>query len=289
MSWAKGCNRQADGPKRGILVNLAGNPIVRHGVQSYFLAKAPLTAALHYLMALATVLFVIWPKSQYLRVGSPPLTFSILAIVATLIVAYLSFSFGADRLAEDATPFTRSWLLGLNIRLRTAIGGLTLLTLLHTLFLIALAFPLLVSAAHVSGMSAQNFGRALLLMVTCTLAYRWLGVLALCVWERQEFVRYVVTRAAFVVFVLASAFFFPPLNPLLGLISMTFGEELGQVVELFGQQIPYATLSLIIHLRLLLGAYIMVLNLLKWWFRGSVTRSVVARRVVANDRGSHGK
>lgn len=257
-------------------MNLTLNPIVRHGIQSYFLAKPPLTATLHYLMALATVLFVIWPKSQYLRVGSPPLTFSILAIVATLIVAYLSFSFGSDRSAEDVTPFSRSWLLGLNISLRSAIGGFTVLTLVHTLFLVALAFPLLLSAAHVSGMHAQHFGRALLLMVTCTLAYRWLGLLVLCVWERQEFLRYVVARAAFVVFVLASAFFFPPLNPLLGLISMSFGEELGQVIQLFGQQVPYATVALIIHLLLLLAAYIMVLKLLQRWFRGLATRDVAA-------------
>ena len=257
-------------------MNLTVNPIVRHGVQIYFLKKAPLTVALHYLMALAAVLFVIWPKSQYLRVGSPPLTFSILAIVATLIVAYLSFSFGADRLSDETTPFSRSWLLGLNIDLHTAISGFTLLTLVHTLFLVTLAFPLLVAAAHVSGTSTQSFGLALLLMVTCTLAYRWVGLLTLCMWERQEFVRYVVARAAFVVFVLASAFFFPPLNPLLGFISMSFGEELGQVMTLFGQQVPYATVSLIIHLLLLLGAYIMVLYLLKRWFRGAATRSMGA-------------
>ena len=257
-------------------MHVVANPIVRHGVQLYFLDKAPLTVALQYLMALAAVLFIIWPKSQYLRVGSPPLTFSILAIVATLIVAYLSFTFGTDRVSDDATPFSRSWLLGLNIGLRTAIGGFTLLTLIHTLFLVALAFPLLVAAAHVSGMSAQSFGRALLLMVTCSLAYRWMGLLTLCVWERQEFARYVVARASFVVLVLASAFFFPPLNPLLGFISMSFGDELGQVITLLGHQVPYATVSLIIHLLLLLAAYIMVLYLLKRWFRGATTRSVVA-------------
>jgi len=257
-------------------VRLTVNPILRQGVQTYLLAKPPLNAAFHYLLALATVLFVIWPKSQYLRVGSPPLTFSILAIVATLVTAYLSFSYGADRVGEEATPFSRSWLLGLNIRPRSAIGGLTLLTIAHTLFLVALALPLLIAAAHVSGLTAQNFGRALLLIVTCTLAYRWLGLLALCVWERQEFVRYVVARAAFVVFMLASAFFFPPLNPLLGLISMQFGEELGQVTQLVGQPASYATVSLIIHLLLLLAAYIIVLKIWQKWFRQATTGSAVA-------------
>jgi hypothetical protein len=255
---------------------LMANPLLRQGVHTYFLAKTSLTAAQHYLLALATVLFVIWPKSQYLRVGSPPLTFSILAIVATLIVAYLSFSYGADRLGEEPLLPSRTWLLSLDLRLQGAMAALTLLTVAHTLFLLALAFPLLIAAAHVSGLTAQGFGAALLLMLTCSLAYRWLGLLALCLWERQEFVRYVAARAAFVVFVLASAFFFPPLNPLLGLISMSFGEELGQVVPLFGQQVSYATVSLIIHLLLLLAAYIMVLSLLKRWFRGSATRHVVA-------------
>jgi hypothetical protein len=247
----------------GALVALAANPILRLGVDSYFLAKAPLTTALHYLLALATVLFVIWPKSQYLRIGSPPLTFSIQAIVATLVMAYLSFSYGVAKLGDETSQVSPYGLLGRGLSRWGAMVGLTVLTLGHTLFFIVLAFPLLVAAAHVSGISTGNFGRALLLVGVCTLAYRWLGVLTLCVWETRDFLCYVVARAAFVVFVLGSAFFMPPLNPLLGLISMSFGEELGQVVELFGHEVSYATVALIIHLLLLLGAYIMVVKLLK--------------------------
>jgi hypothetical protein len=241
----------------------AANPILRQGVSGYFLAKAPLTAASHYLLALATVLFVIWPKSQYLRVGSPPLTFSIEAIVATLIMAYLSFSYGAGKLGDEMAQVSPAALVGQSLSRRSAVVGLSVLTIGHTLFFVALALPLLIAAAHVSGISAENFGRALLLMVICALAYRWLGLLTLCVWEKQDFVRYVVSRAAFVWFVLGSAFFLPALNPLLGLISMSFGEELGQVVILFGRELSYATVTLIIHLLLLLGAYIMVVKLLK--------------------------
>jgi hypothetical protein len=245
------------------MASLAANPILHQGVHSYFLSKAPLTAASNYLLALATVLFVIWPKSQYLRVGSPPLTFSIQAIVATLIMAYLSFSYGAGKLGDETAPVSPQALVGLGLSRRSAVVGLTVLTIGHTLFFVVLALPLLIAAAHVSGITTENFGRALLLVVICTLAYRWLGLLTLCVWEKQDFVRYVMARAAFVGFVLGSAFFLPPLNPLLGLISMSFGEELGQVVSLFGQELSYATAALIIHLLLLLGAYIMVVKLLK--------------------------
>ena len=247
----------------GSVGRLSSNPILRQGVYSYFLSKTSLTAALHYLLALATVLFVIWPKSQYLRVGSPPLTFSIQAIVATLIMAYLSFSYGAGKWGEEPAQVSPTSLVGGGLSRRGKVVGLTVLTIGHTLFFVVLAFPLLIAAAHVSGISTENFGRALLLMVTCTLAYRWLGLLTLCVWERQDFMRYVVARAAFVVFVLGSTFFLPPLNPLLGLISMSFGEELGQVVVVFGQGLAYATVALIIHLLLLISAYIMVVKLLK--------------------------
>jgi hypothetical protein len=76
---------------------------------------------------------------------------------------------------------------------------------------------------------------------------------------------------AFVVLVIGSAFLFPPLNPLIGLISMSFGEELGQVIQLYGHQVPYATGSLIIHVLLLLAAYIMVLYLINRSFRGQAT------------------
>ena len=247
----------------GPVKRLATNPILRRGAYSYFLSKEPLTAALHYLLALATVLFVIWPKSQYLRVGSPPLTFDIEVIVATVIMAYLSFSYGAGKLGDEVAQVSPRILISQGLPRRGMVAGLTVLTLGHTLFFVVLALPLLVAAAHVSGVSSENFGRALLLMVICTLAYRWLGLLTLCVWETQDFMRYVVARAAFVVIVLGSAFFLPSVNPLLGLISMSFGEELGQVVMLFHYELSYATVALIIHLLLLLGAYIMVLTLLK--------------------------
>lgn len=248
----------------GSVESLAANSILRYGVSTYFLAKAPLTAALHYLMALASVLFVIWPKSQFLRVGSPPLTFSIEAIVATLIMAYLSFSYGASKFGDETAQVSPQSLVGQGLARRGAVVGLTVWTIGHTLFFVGLALPLLVAAAHVSGISTENFGRALLLMVVCTLAYRWLGLLTLCVWETQDFMRYVAARAAFVVIVVGSAFLFPASNPLLGLISMSFGEELGQVVLLYGYELSYASVTLIIHLLLLLGAYIMVVKLLKY-------------------------
>jgi hypothetical protein len=248
----------------GSVGSLAANSILRNGVSTYFLAKAPLTAALHYLMALASVLFVIWPKSQFLRVGSPPLTFSIEAIVATLIMAYLSFSYGASKFGDEMAQVSPQSLIVQGLARRGAMVGLTVWTIGHTLFFVGLALPLLVPAAHVSGISTENFGRAVLLMVVCTLAYRWLGLLTLCVWETQAFMRYVAARAAFVVIVVGSAFLFPASNPLLGLISMSFGEELGQVVLLYGYELSYASVTLIIHLLLLLGAYIMVFKLLKY-------------------------
>jgi hypothetical protein len=193
--------------------------------------------------------------------------------VTTFIMAYLGFSYGAGRPAEEMPPPSRAWLVELRTGPGEAVLGFTVLTLAHTLFFIILALPLLISAAHVSGITPQNFGRALLLMVTSTLAYRWMGLLAFCVWEKQEFMRYVVARVAFVVFVLGSAFFLPPMNPLLGLISMSFGEELGQVALVFGQQFSYATVSLIIHLLLLLGAYIMVVTLLQRWLQSPSGRA----------------
>jgi hypothetical protein len=247
----------------GPVKRLATDPILRQGVFSYFLSNDPLTAALHYLLALATVLFVIWPKSQYLRVGSPPLTFDIEVIVTTVIMAYLSFTYGAGKLGDEVAQVSPHILISQGVRRGDMVVGLTVLTLGHTLFFVVLALPLLVAAAHVSGISTGNFGRALSLMVICTFAYRWLGLLTLCVWETQDFMRYVVVRAAFVGIVLGSAFFLPSVNPLLGLISMSYGEELGQVVMLFHHELSYATVTLIIHLLLLLGAYIMVVKLLK--------------------------
>jgi hypothetical protein len=250
----------------GWLFRLTANPVLRQGVRIYFLSKAPLTAAFHYLLALGAILFVIWPKSQFLRIGSPPLTFNIVAIVAMLVMAYLSFGYGASSLVEEPEQSMRTWVVAQRLRPGMVLGGLIWLTLSHTLFLLVLALPLLQAASHVSGLAPQSFGTALLLMLVCTLAYRWVGIVTLCLWEGQEFIRYVVVRAAFVLLVLGSAFFLPALNPLMGLISMTFGDELGQIVTLFGQELSYAAVSLIIHLLLLMAAYIMVSTLVRRWF-----------------------
>jgi hypothetical protein len=179
-------------------------------------------------------------------------------------MAYLSFSYGASKFGDEMAQVSPQSLIVQGLARRGAMVGLTVWTIGHTLFFVGLALPLLVPAAHVSGISTENFGRAVLLMVVCTLAYRWLGLLTLCVWETQDFMRYVAARAAFVVIVVGSAFLFPASNPLLGLISMSFGEELGQVVLLYGYELSYASVTLIIHLLLLLGAYIMVFKLLKY-------------------------
>lgn len=268
--------------------SLTGNPIVRQGVDTFFLAKPLLSTALNFLLGLCTVLFVIWPKSQYLRIGSPPLTFSVLAIAATLITTYLSFSYGSWNLAAEPNQRFRAWLVAQPIRAGGAIGGWTLLGIAHTVFLLTLPLPLLIGASHVSGVTWQGFAKALALMLVCPLAYRWMGMLALCVWEKQEFLRYVVVRMAFVLFVLGSAVFLPPLNPLLGLISISFGDELGQVVTLFGRQASYADVTLIIHLLLLLASSIMVANIVKRWLRGGVGSSHVTGEEPQRERGVRG-
>ena len=254
------------------LIRLTANPILQQGISTYFLTKAPLSVALNCLLALGTVLFVIWPKSQHLRIGSPPLTFGVLAIAVMLITTYLSFSYGSGSLVEGPEQDFRTWLVAQHSQVHGAFGGLTLLTTAHTLFLLALALPLLFAASHVSGVTRYNFCIASLLMLTCTLAYRGLGMLTLCLWDTQEFLRYAVARVAFVLFVVGSAFFLPPLNPLLGLISLSFGDELGQVVRIFGRQVLYADVSLTIHLLLLLTVYIMVGMLVRRWLSNASER-----------------
>jgi len=253
------------------LIRLTANPILQQGISTYFLTKAPLSVALNCLLALGTVLFVIWPKSQHLRIGSPPLTFGVLAIAVMLITTYLSFSYGSGSLVEGPEQDFRTWLVAQHSQVHGAFGGLTLLTTAHTLFLLALPLPLLLAASHVSGVTWHAFGKTYALMMVCTLAYRWLGLLALCLWVTQEFLRYVVVRAAFVLLVLGSAFFLPPLNPLRGLISISFADEVGQVVTRFGRQASYADVALIIHLLLLLASYIMVRTLIKRWVRNTPT------------------
>lgn len=260
------------------------NPVFRQGMETYFLSKPPMTAGFHYLLALSSVLFVIWPKSQFLHIGSPPLTFNILAIVAMLVTAYLSFGYGAEGLVAEPERGWRAWLVAHHLRPRQVLLGLGWLTLAHTLFLLALALPLLLAAAHVSGLTTQGLATALLLMLVCTLAYRWVGLLTLCCWEPQESVRYVVARVAFVLVVLGSAFFLPPVNPLLGLISLTFGDELGQMVTLFGHTLSYAVVSLIIHLLLLILTYIMVGTLLKGWFVGAAPDDSMSKEGAADAR-----
>jgi uncharacterized membrane protein len=110
-------------------------------------------------------------------------------------MAYLSFSYGASKFGDEMSQVSPQALVGQGLARRGAVLGLTLLTIGHTLFFVVLALPLLVAAAHVSGISTEKFGRALLLMMVCTLAYRWLGLLTLCVWETQDFMRYVAVRA----------------------------------------------------------------------------------------------
>ncbi|RMF91711.1 MAG: hypothetical protein D6736_04765, partial [Nitrospinota bacterium] len=127
------------------------NPIVIEGCQTYFTRQAHLSRYLNYLIFLAALLFLTWPKSSFLRVHTPPFTYSVILVAMLIVLAYLGFSLGAQELSEEEYHTFWDWVTLTPLRVRTIVVGNLLLMLLHNGFFLLIALPILLAARNVSG------------------------------------------------------------------------------------------------------------------------------------------
>jgi hypothetical protein len=130
------------------------------------------------------------------------------------------------------------------------------LLVVHSLFLTLLTLPFLVVAASPSGVPMTSVFLSLLVVYTCTLAYRLIALFLLMVFEkRMRIAAWILWTLIFIV-CLTSLYLFPKASPALNLLGLAgAGPEWQQSFQAFGITIPYAVLTLPLHVTLgLFGA-----------------------------------
>jgi hypothetical protein len=247
------------------------NPIFRGGLEEFSRHSIRWSHAVNYLIVLSIVLFITWPKEQFLSLRDLPFTYNALGGAMIIVLAYLSFSYGARKGLGASYVSVRDWLTLAPIGAGVFLRGYVAVGLVELLFFWGLSLPLLVAAAGVAGESLPHLGAGMLIILVCTGTYRLMGIALLTVLERDEFLLYIIVRLLYVFFVLVSGFVMPLGNPVLAFTDASIRpQELG-MLRLLGVTVHGWGATVVLHLLLAAGAFIIATLRVHWMQRRTAT------------------
>ena len=151
---------------------------------------------------------------------------------------------------------------------------------LELLLFWGLALPLLILAAHVSGEPLLHLGIGMLIILVCAGSYRIVGVALLTCFERDEFLLYILVRLLYVFFILGSGFVAPLSNPVLAFADASLWPHRLGSVTLLGLTLHGWVMTVVFHLLLGGGSFIIALARVHW-----VQRRGAEREIREEDRG----
>jgi hypothetical protein len=257
------------------------NPIFRGGVVELARHRVRWSHGLNYLMVLAIVLFITWPKENFLSLRDLPFTYNALGVSMIIILSYLSFSYGSRKSLGLRQLSLRDWLSLAPLKAGAFLRGYLAVGLLELLFFWGLSLPLLVLAAGVSGESLSHFAAGLLVIVVCTSCYRVIGIVLLTLFERDEFLLYIMVRLLYVFFILVSGFVLPLWNPVLAFADTSIWPQHLVSLQLAGLRLHGWLATVGLHL-LIGGAGFIIACVCGCWIQRRAASSV------ADERGAEG-
>ena len=232
---------------------------------------------LNYLVILAIILFVTWPKESFLNLRDLPFTYNALGGAAMIMLAYLNISQGSRRFLGEPYMTLREWLALAPVQPEAFVRGYLAAGFLEGVFFWALSLPLFILAAGVSGESLGHLAAGMSIMLCCVGCYRTIAV-ALLLWlERDEFVLYLLIRLIFIFFVLISGFVWTVCNPILAFVDASLWHERHALPSLsyLGYEMPGWTITVGIHL--LIGGLFFIIAIMRVrWIRRLALRAGVA-------------
>lgn len=98
-------------------------------------------------------------------------------------------------------------------------------SVIHTLVLHLLMLPFLILGAAASGISLQGFVLGLAILFTASLLCRQVSFFLLLIWGRWRVSGYLGARVFYVLFLFATVFIAPSLNPVVLLVKLHYGER----------------------------------------------------------------
>ncbi len=264
------------------------NPIFRGGVEEFRRNNTRWSHGLNYLIILSIVLFIFWPKEEFLKLRDLPFTYTALGGAVLVILAYISFSQGSRKLLGVEYISLRDWLTLAPVTAGTFLRGYLAAGLLESLFFWSLSLPLLAIAASVAGESLGHLGAGCLIILVCLGSYRTIAVALLMYLERDEFVLYLLVRLLYVFFILVSGFILPlkVCNPVLAFADISILHEPQRLpsVSLLGVTVSGWMATVGLHL-LLGGLFFIIASIRVHWIQRRATHSGTAEEEANSGEG----
>jgi hypothetical protein len=235
------------------------NPIFQGGLTTFVRHNPHGSHGLNYLIILSTVLFITWPKDNFLSLRDWPFTYNAFGGSALIILSYLSFHYGSQKAVTSGHLTLHDWLAMAPLEAAVFLRGYISIAILDLLFFWGLTLPLLVLAAGVAGESLSHLGTGLAVILVCTSTYRMIGI-AMLIWlERDEFLLYMLVRLCYVFFILVSGFVIPVLNPVLAFVSTSIWPQSMVIRQFYGLSLRGWEVAIALHLLLAGGFFIIAL------------------------------
>jgi hypothetical protein len=195
-----------------------------------FFSPKMLSITFNCVWIIGSLLLVFWPHKElfnFIRGHRVPLTFLGVFVGMLLISAYVNLGCGRGEIFPKNlfSRMIREGIITLEEKYDYLSYGLVQ-SILHNIFFILLAFPLLMLAATVSGISLQVFAQALSILFTAPILCRLLSFLIYLVFGRWGLVGFLSTRLFFVFFFFATGAFAAFANPILHIYAFYSGEEI---------------------------------------------------------------
>lgn len=235
------------------------NPIFRGGLATFARHNAHRSHGLNYLIILSTILFITWPKDNFLSLRDLPFTYNAFGGSALIILSYLSFHYGSQKAVTSRHLTLHDWLALAPIKAAVFIRGYVSIAILDLLFFWGITLPLLILAAGVAGESLPHFSAGLAVILVCTGTYRIIGIAMLLWLERDEFLLYMLVRICYVFFILVSGFLIPVLNPILAFASTSIWPQSMVTWHVCGLILRGWEAAIVLHLLLAGGFFIIAL------------------------------
>jgi hypothetical protein len=245
-----------------------GNVIFQGAVETFGRDAVRWSHGLNYLIILAVVLFITWPKEAFLALRDLPFTYNALGGATLILLSYVSFSQGSRKsVGEERMPL-RDWLMLAPVSADTFTRGYLAFGLLECVFYWGLILPLLVMAAGASGESLSHTAAGAGIILVCTASYRILATALLFCLERDEFILYLVVRLLYVFWILVSGFGVPLCNPVLAFVDASLWHHRHPLPSwgLLDVDVPGWLLTIGVHL-LLGGLFFIIATIRVRWIR----------------------
>lgn len=194
------------------------------------------------LWIMGLILVLTWPYSsllQYIKNFRIPQTFLGTFVGGLIMVSYMNLRCGLGEIIPKSifARLEREGLATFEEERGYASYGFPQ-SVLHTLVFYLLMLPFLVIGAALTGISPRAFAQGLAILFTASLLCRQVSFFLLLVCGRWRLSGYLGARLFFVLFLFATGYIAPSLNPILLLVNLHYGERvpIGPVIPTL---IPY--------------------------------------------------